>query len=120
MGNDDNVEGSAENGVNGERAKLFLEATFDEVRKSRDELEQKKNELEQRLDGIKGKLQTTEEEETKLENSLKDLMKVKARFEELLGEEENLRREEEVTEKDLQKVRQKLGKLRKLYEDLEA
>ena len=98
----------------------FLEATFDEVRKSKDELGQKEKELEEGLGAIKGKLQAAEEEETRLENSLKDLMKVKARFEELLSEEEGLRREEEVTEKDLQKVRQKLSKLRKLYEDLEA
>ncbi|MBI2141145.1 hypothetical protein HYU16_01855 [Candidatus Woesearchaeota archaeon] len=111
----------AETGNTADDAKKtrFLEATFEEVRKSKQELELKEKELQERLDEIRGKIGITEDEERTAEEGLKDLMKIKERFDELLREEKTLRNQESFTEEDLQKVRQKLGKIKKLLEDLE-
>ena len=112
-------EDGIENMADEAKKTRFLEATFDEVRKSKEELELKQKELKEKLDEVHEKLEAVEEEEEKAEDSLKDLMKIKERFEDLLRTEKTLRSQESFTEEDLRKVRQRLGKIKKLLEDLE-
>ncbi len=108
-------------GAGGESDKTrFLEATFEEVRKNREELSQKKEELQRRLDEIREKEKVATEEEGKIEGKLRDMLRIEAKYEEILGEEEILRRQEEFVEEDLLKVKQKLDKIKKLYESVEA
>ena len=102
------------------RAKTrFLESTFDEVRQSKGELELKERVLQEKLGEIREKLQVTQREEKSAENILRDLMKIKERFTDLLRTEKTLRSQESFTEDDLQKVRQKLSKMKDLLEELE-
>ena len=98
----------------------FLEATFDDVRKSKAELEQRKEELQEKLDEIRDKETVAKVAEREIEAKLKDMLRVEAKFEEILSEEENLRRQEGFVKDDLLKVKRKLSKIKMLYEKINS
>lgn len=110
-----NSEGAGDGSVKAR----FLEATFEEVRKNKEDLLQKKEELQQKLGEIRGKEKIATEEEAKIEGRLRDMLRIEAKYEEILDEEEILRRQEEFVEEDLLKVKQKLDKIKKLYKSVE-
>ena len=98
----------------------FLEATFDEVKKSREALLQRKKEIEMKLNDVRQKEAVAGMAEKDIESKLKDLLKIEARFEEVLSEEEILKRQEELVVEDLDETQKKLNKVKKLYEKFEA
>lgn len=111
------AEGSESEAENPGKSWL-LDAAFEDARKTMEQLEQKKGELQQKLDEIREKEGVAEGAEREIEQKLKDLLRIEARFEEVLSEEERLRREESLVEDDLLKVKAELGKIKKMFDKI--
>jgi len=97
----------------------LLNETINELKKQLQVLREKKGEIEQRLKDTEGKLEVTQEAEHQAEERMKDMLKVEARMEELVSEENRLFREKSAAESELLEIKEKLSKVDELDKKIE-
>ena len=90
---------------------ILLSETLNELKKQLESLNEKKKEVQQKLDGIKNRLEATQEAEHKAEERMKDIIEVEAQLEQFMNEEDKLTREKLAAESELLEYKEKLGKI---------
>lgn len=98
----------------------LLTETINELKKQIQELNEKKNGVQQNLNEIKSRLEVTQAEEHKTEERMKDIIKVEAKLEELMNEEERLLRQKSGAESELIEIKKKLDKIDDLNKKIEG
>jgi len=104
--------------VNNPERETLLTETVNELKTRLQELGSKKQEVQQRLDGIKTKLEATQEAEHKAEDRMKDILEIEAKLEELMNEEGKLQREKDTAEAELLEFKNKIAKIDQINKEI--